>query len=123
MKLLLCMTYLNPNDSFFVFNKEKLICLAHFYLNEFSIIDLMVLSDQLDTYIINLCNDDEFSDIKGIVRLAKKIVKTKNDNLERVFQIGKYVYKIVITSIGCNCYSEESFFAMHIIKSRLRNRI
>jgi hypothetical protein len=41
MKLLLCVACLNPSDSFSTFNKEKLIHFAHFYPNEFSIVDLM----------------------------------------------------------------------------------
>ena len=85
-KLLLCVTCLNPNDSFSAFNKENLIVFAHFYPNEFFIVDLMVLSDQLDMYIIVLRNDDEFFDIEGIISLAEKMIKKKNkDSLERVF--------------------------------------
>jgi len=55
-KLLLCVACLSPNDSFSTFNKEKLIRLAFFffYPSEFSIVDLMILGDQLDTYIIDL---------------------------------------------------------------------
>jgi hypothetical protein len=61
------------------FNKEKLIHLALFYPSEFSLVDLMVLGDQLDTYIIYLRGDDEFSGIKGIASLAEKMVKTKKN--------------------------------------------
>jgi hypothetical protein len=57
---------LNSSDSFSAFNKEKLIHLTLFYPNEFSIVDLMVLGDQVDTYIIDLRSDDEFSGIEGI---------------------------------------------------------
>jgi hypothetical protein len=57
---------LNPSDSFSAFNKEMLIRLTFFYPNEFSIMDLMVLGDQVDTYIIDLRSDDEFSGIEGI---------------------------------------------------------
>ena len=60
-KLFLCMTCLNPSDFFSTFNKEKLIHLAFFCPSEFSIVDLMVLGDQLDTYIIDLRGDDESS--------------------------------------------------------------
>jgi len=70
---------LNPSDSFSVFNKEKLICLALFYPNEFYIIDLMVLGDQLGTYIIDLCNDDKFSGIEGFASLVEKMVKIKKN--------------------------------------------
>jgi hypothetical protein len=61
------------------FNKEKLIRLALFYPSEFSLMDLMVLSDQLDTYIIDLHGDDEFSGIEGIASLAEKMIKTKKN--------------------------------------------
>jgi len=55
-------------------------------------------------------NDDEFFfSIEGIVNLAKKMLKTKNDSLERVFHIGIFIYQIVITFTSCNCYSEDSF--------------
>jgi hypothetical protein len=65
-ELLLCVACLNPSDSFSAFNKEMLIRLTLFYPNEFSIMDLMVLGDQVDTYIIDLRSDDEFSGIEGI---------------------------------------------------------
>jgi hypothetical protein len=39
----------------------------------------MVLGDQLDTYIIDLRGDDEFSGIEGIVSLAEKMIKTKKN--------------------------------------------
>jgi hypothetical protein len=45
----------------------------------------MVLSDQLDMYIIVLRNDDEFFDIEGIISLAEKMIKKNKDSLERVF--------------------------------------
>ncbi|XP_073265011.1 uncharacterized protein [Populus alba] len=92
MELLLCVACLSPNDSFSTFNKEKLIRLALFYPSEFSIVDLMVLGDQLDTYIIDLRGDDEFSGIEGIASLAEKMWR-------------------------------EFFSAMHIVKSRLRNKM
>jgi hypothetical protein len=50
-----------------------------FYPNKFSIMDFMVFGDQLDTYIIDLRNDDKFSDIEGIARLAEKMLKRKNN--------------------------------------------
>jgi hypothetical protein len=74
-KLLLCVACLNPSDSFSAFNKEKLLRLAlFFYPSKFSIVDLMVLGDQPDTYIIDLRGDDEFCGIEGIASLAEKMV-------------------------------------------------
>jgi hypothetical protein len=85
---------LNLSNSFSAFNKDKLIHLAHFYPDKFFIMDLMVLGYQFDMYIIDLHNDNDFFDIKGIASLAEKMVKIKNDSLERVFQISIYAWYI-----------------------------
>jgi hypothetical protein len=64
-KLLRCVACLSPNDSFAAFNKEKLLRLAQFYLNDFSIVQLTTLNDQLETYIIDMCSSEEFVPLKG----------------------------------------------------------
>jgi hypothetical protein len=114
------MACLNPSDSFSTFNKEKIICLALFYPSEFSIVDLIVLGDQLDTYIIDLRGDDEFSGIEGIASLAEKIVKTKK-NL--TFPLVYMLIKLSLLLPVATATVERVFSAMHIVKSRLRNRM
>ena len=52
--LLLCMACLNPNDSFLAFDKNKLIQFAKYYPEDFSDIELIILDDQLQTYIIDV---------------------------------------------------------------------
>lgn len=54
IELLLCLACLCPNDSFVVFDKPKLLRLAKFYPNDFSLINLMVLEIQLDIYIMDV---------------------------------------------------------------------
>jgi len=71
-----------------------------FYPNKFSIVDFMVFGDQLDTYIIDLRNDDKFSDIEGIARLAEKMLKRKN-NL-----IFSYIYMSLVVYIKKNIFNE-----------------
>ena len=66
----------------------------------------MVLGDQLDTYIIDLRNNDEFSGIESIACLVEKMIKTKK-NL--IFSFAIYVYQIVVTSTSCNYYIRKSF--------------
>ena len=68
--LLLCVTCLSPSDSFLAFDKEKLVCLAQFYPKEFSSLELMILSDQLDSYIIDMRYSIEFSNLLRIGDLA-----------------------------------------------------
>jgi len=120
MKLLLCVACLNPSDFFSTFNKEKLIHLAHFYPNEFSIVDLMILGDRLDTCIIDLRDDDEFSGIEGIVSLAEKMIKTKK-NL--IFPLVYMLIKLLLFLPVAIATVKRVFSAMHIVKSRLQNRM
>ncbi|KAJ6946257.1 hypothetical protein NC651_001114 [Populus alba x Populus x berolinensis] len=65
--------------------------------NEYKLLDLIVLDDQLDTYIIDLHGDDEFFGIECIASIVEKMVETAT--VERVF------------------------YVMHTIKSRLRKRM
>ncbi|XP_077222098.1 uncharacterized protein LOC143855937 [Tasmannia lanceolata] len=53
-ELLSCMACLNPSDSFSGFDKHKLVRLAAFYPVEFSPIQLLLLDNQLETYIIDM---------------------------------------------------------------------
>lgn len=63
-KLLLCVAFLNPNNSFFAFNKEKLIQLPRFYPNYFLTVQLTALDYQLETYIFDMQFDEEFSTLE-----------------------------------------------------------
>ena len=112
------MACLNPSDSFSAFNKEKLVRLALFYPSEFSIVDLMVLGDQLDTYIIDLRGDDEFSGIEGIASLAEKMIKTKKNLIFPLVYIKLSILLPVATTTVIIVFS-----AMHIVKSRLQNKM
>ena len=80
----------------------------------------MVLGDQLDTYIIDLRGDDEFSGNEGIASLAEKMVKTKK-NL--VFPLVYMLVKLSLLLPVATVTVERVFSAMHIINSRLRNRM
>jgi len=78
----------------------------------------MVLDDQLDTYIIDLRGDDEFSSIEGIASLAEKMVKTKK-NL--IFLLVYMLIKLTLLLPVATAIVERVFSAMHIVKSRLLN--
>ena len=71
------MSCLSPNESFSAFDKQKLVRLAQFYPRDFSARDLMALEIQLDTYIMDMRDSEEFSGLKGISELAKRMVETK----------------------------------------------
>ena len=78
-RLLLCATCLSPSDLFFAFDREKLIRFARFYPIELLVVDVMVLNNQLETYVIDMCFDPKFLNIKEIGHLAEKLVKMKKN--------------------------------------------
>ena len=75
--LLLCMACLSPNDSFLAFDKNRLIQFAKYYPEDFSDIELMILDDQLQTYIMDVWVSNQFFGLKNVGDLAQKIVETK----------------------------------------------
>ncbi|XP_020421873.1 uncharacterized protein LOC109949803 [Prunus persica] len=74
-ELLLCLACLNSNDSFIAFDKQKLLRFAKFYPQEFTPRDLLALEDQLGIYIHHMCTRSDFSQLKGIGSLARKMVE------------------------------------------------
>ena len=80
----------------------------------------MVLGDQLDTYIIDLRGNDEFSSIEGIASFVEKMVKTKK-NL--IFPLVYMFIKLSLLLPIVTVTVERVFSAMHIVKNRLRNRM
>ena len=59
-ELLLCLSCLSSNESFSTFDNQKLVRLAQFYPRDFSARDLMALEIQLDTYIMDMRDSEEF---------------------------------------------------------------
>ena len=79
IELLLCLACLWPDGSFAAFDKQELLCLTEFYLNDLSLIVLITLEIQLHVYIMHLGFDNNFSGLEEIEELPRKIVETKND--------------------------------------------
>ncbi|KAI0516329.1 hypothetical protein KFK09_009001 [Dendrobium nobile] len=119
-ELLLCMTCLNPNNKFHAFNKDKLIRMTQFYPADFSLLDQAVLENQLDTYIMDMRSDDQFTPLKDIGSLAEKMIQNKKDIIYPiVFKLLELALVLPVATAGV----ERAFSAMNIIKNRLRNRI
>ena len=78
-ELLLCMACLSPADSFSAFGKRKMIQFAEFYKSNFSQVELAALDSQLENYILDVRSNRQFSEIKGLVELSKKMVQLKKD--------------------------------------------
>ncbi|XP_025630197.1 uncharacterized protein [Arachis hypogaea] len=119
-ELLLCIACLNPSDSFFAFDKEKLLRLAEFYPHEFSSTQLLALDSQLENFILDMRLDDQFSNINGISGLSQKLVETKK---HVVYPLVFLLLKLALILPVATASVERTFSTMNIIKSRLRNRM
>ena len=119
-ELLLCVACLNPNNSFHGFDKDKLVRLAKFYSLEFSEVDLMTLKNQLETYIIDVRSDNEFSEVNGIGGLAKKLVQTKKNV---VYPLLYMLVKLALILSIAIVTVERAFLAMNLVKNRFCSRI
>ncbi|KAL0540729.1 hypothetical protein IC582_020742 [Cucumis melo] len=117
-ELLLCMTCLNPSNSFAAFDRQKLSRLAQFYPRDFSAIELFMLEDQLQNYIIDMRS--EFVELKNIGDLAMKIVITKRD---KVYPLVYRLLTLVLILPVATATVERTFSAVNIVKTRLRNRM
>jgi hypothetical protein len=83
-------------------------------------VDLIVLGDQLNTYIIDLRGDDKFPNIESTASLAEKMVKTKK-NL--IFPLVYMLIKLSLLFTVATVTVERVFSAMYIVKNRLQNRM
>ncbi|XP_057993157.1 uncharacterized protein LOC131174110 [Hevea brasiliensis] len=90
----------------FSFDEEQLLRFAQFYPIEFSIVQLVALDNQLETYILDIKSNAKFSNLIGISNLAEKMA-----------------YNIDLNSTCCNSFCRESISDMKIVKNRLRNQM
>ena len=120
IELLICVTCLNPNDLFASFDKEKLIHFSQFYPQDFSATDLVILDNQLETYILDMRSAKEFSSLNGNGSLTVKLVQTKRSIIYLlVYLLVKLALTLPVTTVSV----EIAFSAMKIVKNRLWNRM
>ena len=118
MELLLCVASLNLCDSFIAFDKGKLIRLAQIYPVEFSNVEILVLDNQLETYIVDLRSHDGFTNLKGINDLSIKLVETK---IHIMYPRMYLLVKLALILSVFTASIERAFSIMNIVKNRLRN--
>ncbi|XP_028126582.1 uncharacterized protein LOC114323236 [Camellia sinensis] len=82
--------------------------------------ELMVLNDQFDTYIIDMLSSSEFSMLNEIANLAKKMMKIRRDKLYLLVYL---LLTLVLILPVATVTVEKVFSAMNIVKNRLRNRM
>ena len=119
-ELLLCMACLNPSDSFLAFDIQKFTRLAKFYPSDSSETDVLALDNQLHTYIVDMCSNDEFLELKGIGDLARNMVETNKDV---IYPLVYLLVKLLLTLPIATATVERSFSVMKYIKNEWRNRM
>ena len=97
-----------------------MIRLVQFYLTEFSNVEILVLDNQLETYIVDLRSHDGFTSLKGINDLSIKLVETKK---HIVYPLVYLLVKLALILSVSTASIERAFSAMKIVKNRLRNRM
>ena len=78
--------------------------------------DLVALETQLDVYIMDVSSDKNFSGIKGIGELSRKLVETEKDQLYLLVTL-TLILPVATATV------EMSFSAMNFMKNCLRNRM
>ena len=114
------MACLNLSNLFLAFDIKNLTRLAKFYLFDFSEIDVLALDNQLQSYIVDMCSNDEFLELKGIGDLARKMVEKNKDVM---YPLVYLLVKLVLTLLVATVTMERSFSTMKYIKNELRNRM
>ncbi|XP_042458776.1 zinc finger MYM-type protein 1-like [Zingiber officinale] len=118
--LLIYMSCLDPRNSFFRFNVQKLVRLAHFYEDDFSWNERMLVEQELETYIDDIKSDERFEGISNLGALAKKMIETMKN---RVFPLVYRMMELVLLLPVATATVERVFSTMNIVKIDLRNRI
>ncbi|XP_042415248.1 zinc finger MYM-type protein 1-like [Zingiber officinale] len=118
--LLIYMSCLDPRNSFSRFDVQKLVRLAHFYTDDFSWSEHMLVEQELETYIDDVRSDERFEGISDLGALAKKMIETMKN---RVFPLVYRMIELALLLPVATAIVERVFSAMNIVKTDLRNRI
>jgi hypothetical protein len=110
-ELLICMAAFSPLNSFAAFDKEKLIKLAGFYLNDFTSLELLHLPAQLNLYITDMRNDERFANVRSLAELSIKLVE--HDKIERHEVVYKLL-KLVLVLPVATASVERVFFCYEL---------
>ena len=118
MELLICMSCLNPINSFASYDAHKIMRLAEFYPKDISSTDLIRLEFQLGTFIDDMRRDDRFKCLKSLGELSVKLVETQKHVL---YDLVYLLLKMVLILPVATASVERVFSAMSLVKDKLRN--
>ncbi|XP_042387864.1 uncharacterized protein LOC121979965 [Zingiber officinale] len=118
--LLIYMSCLDLKNSFSRFDVQKLVRLAHFYEDDFSWNECMLVEQELETYIDDLRSDERFEGISDLGALEKKMIETMKNHM---FPLVYRMIELALLLPVATATIERVFLTMNIVKTYLRNRI
>jgi len=119
-QLLKCIACLDPRNSFANFDISKLVELASIYDADFKPYDLILLGEQLETFIHEVRNETKWSSCNDLGKIAELMVDTgKDGDLDLVYRLIELVLILPVATASV----ERAFSAMNIIKTELRNKM
>ncbi len=111
---------LDPKNSFARFDHASLIALAELYTDDFSPTEVLILRDELNTYIDDVRRSSEFSRCRDLASLAVTMVTTGR---HLIFPLIYRLIELALILPVATTSVERAFSAMNIIKTDLRNRM
>ncbi|XP_042401162.1 uncharacterized protein LOC121991211 [Zingiber officinale] len=118
--LLIYISCFDPRNSFSRFDVQKLVRLVHFYEDDFSWNERMLVEQELEIYIDDVRSDERFEGISDLGALAKKMIETMKN---RVFPLVYWMIELAFLLPVATATVERVFSTMNIVKTDLRNRI
>jgi hypothetical protein len=100
-ELLRCMASFSPVKNFSAFDVEKLVKFAGHYPHDFQFQEKAQLPSQLNRYIEDVRNDENFKNLKGLAELSMMLVKTyKILRYDIVYKLLKLVLVLPVATTG-----------------------
>ena len=118
MELLICMSALNPLNSFASYDAQMVMRLAQFYPNDISRVELIRLEFQLETFIEDVRKYDRFKCVNHLGELSTMLVETKK---HLVYDLVYLLLKLILILPVATASVERVFSAMSLVKNKLRN--
>lgn len=117
---LLGMASIDPANSFYPYDKDKLLKLARFYPKDCSRKDLSNLPIHLARFIADMPNNERFREVKSFVELSVMLVETRKSLKHPI--VYKLLKLVLVLPIATASF-ERVFYAVDLVMNKLRNRV
>ncbi|KAL6509622.1 hypothetical protein OROGR_022932 [Orobanche gracilis] len=119
-ELLYCVACLSPSSSFAAFDEDKLIRMIELYSTDFVEFPEVIVRNQLRNYIEDVRCDPNFSELKGLSDLCRKLVET---NKCTTYNVMYKLVKLALILPVATASVERVFSATKYVKSELSSKM